>query len=251
MTEQEHFIYRIIGKITESDAPIVFKGAMITKLILDEHNYTQTKRTTNDIDANWVGEPPAMDELVRVVSQSLETVGGVLYAEAERMYAPGRSAGIRIIDKQSNTQIISMDITIKPVLGSRLYYYGEAAIRGVLPNAVLGDKISVLSGDRIFRRIKDMLDVYALADCLEINTTDIYAAIKGAERTLGTFEAFLHRRDELSRAYGKMRGVVGKPDFNDIYAYLSVFLEPFMQHDKTPRVWLGGTGSWQMMGSSS
>ncbi|MDR1421909.1 MAG: hypothetical protein LBI64_03480, partial [Coriobacteriales bacterium] len=46
---------------------------------------------------------------------------------------------------------------------SRLYHYGEIGIRGVLPTEILADKISVLSGRHIFRRAKDIFDVYALA----------------------------------------------------------------------------------------
>lgn len=34
MTEREKLMYRIIGNISESNAPIIFKGGLITKLIL-------------------------------------------------------------------------------------------------------------------------------------------------------------------------------------------------------------------------
>ena len=36
MTEQEKLMYEILGQITTSDIPIVFKGGLITKLILNE-----------------------------------------------------------------------------------------------------------------------------------------------------------------------------------------------------------------------
>jgi hypothetical protein len=244
MREQEHLMYQIIGKISDNAAPIVFKGALITKLILKENGYTLSERPTNDIDANWIGEPPTMDELASVINRSLESFDGEIYAEPERVYAPGKSAGIRLIDRESGVHIISMDVTIKPVIGSRIYHYGEAAIRGVLPDSVLCDKISVISGDRIFRRSKDVLDVYALANCLEIRTTDIYTALEKAERSLGSFEAFITRRQDLEYAYNKMRGIVGKPDFGDIYLYLGKFLEPFIQLDKTPKLWRSNEASW-------
>lgn len=35
MTEQEKLMYEILGQITTSDSPIVFKGGLITKLILN------------------------------------------------------------------------------------------------------------------------------------------------------------------------------------------------------------------------
>jgi len=244
MREQEQLMYQIISRISDIDAPIVFKGALITKLILKENGYTLSERPTNDIDANWIGAPPTMYELANVINRSLELFDGTMYAEPERTYAPGKSAGIRIIDIESGVHIISMDVTIKPVIGSRLYHYGEAAIRGVLPDAVLCDKISVLSGDRIFRRSKDVLDVYALANCLEVRTADIYSAIEKSNRVLGSFTAFITRRPDLEHAYNKMRGVIGKPDFDSVYSYLSYFLEPFIQHDRSNKVWSGTKCSW-------
>jgi hypothetical protein len=242
--QQERLMYQIIGKISDTNAPIVFKGALITKLILNENGYTLTERQTNDIDANWIGEPPTMDELTSVINRSLEAFGGAIYAESERPYALGKSAGIRLIDNESGVKIISIDITIKPVIGDRIYHYGEAAIRGVLPEAVLCDKISVLSGDRIFRRVKDALDVYALAHCLEIRIASIYAALEKAERTLGSFDSFINRRADLEHAYRKMRGITGKPEYDSVYQYLRSFLEPFIMRDKNPRVWYGGKDSW-------
>ena len=245
MTEQEHLMYQIIGKISDINAPIVFKGALITKLILKENGYTLTERPTNDIDANWIGEPPTMDELASVVNRSLESFDGAIYALAKRPYGPGKSAGIWIMSKESGEQLISMDVSISPVTGSRMYHYGEAAICGVLPDAVLCDKISVLSGDRIFRRSKDVLDVYALANCLKVRTADIYDALEKAERALGSFEAFTTRRPDLEHAYNKMRGVIGKPDFDVVYSFLGKFLEPFIQQDRSPKVWYGDAVLWR------
>jgi hypothetical protein len=186
-----------------------------------------------------------MDELVSVINSSLTSFSGALYAEPERTYSPGKSAGIRIIDNESSVKIISMDISIKPVIGDRIYYYGETAIRGVLPVSVLCDKITVLSSERIFRRIKDMLDVYALAHCLEISTAGIYTAFERAERTLSSFDSFLTRRNDLEHAYNKMRGISDKPDFECVYLYLVQFLEPFIKCDRSPRVWRGGENSWE------
>ena len=244
MTEQERLMYQVIGKISEVNAPIVFKGALITKLILEENGYTMTERPTNDIDANWIGEPPTMDELADLVNKALASFEGGMCAEPIRAYAPDKSAGIQIIDNESGIPIISMDISIKPVIGSRLYYYGELTIRGVVPEAVLCDKISVLSGERIFRRCKDLLDVYALANCLEICTDEIYDALEKSGRALGSFEAFCTRCADLEHAYNKMRGVVGKPDFDEVYAYLGGFLEPFIMSNRKSMIWVGNKGSW-------
>jgi hypothetical protein len=42
----------ILGTISATDAPIVFKGALIAKLILSENGFVSTARQTRDIDAD-------------------------------------------------------------------------------------------------------------------------------------------------------------------------------------------------------
>ena len=56
--EHERLMYEIIGSISELNVPIIFKGALITKLILAENQFDEIARKTVDIDANWIGEPP-------------------------------------------------------------------------------------------------------------------------------------------------------------------------------------------------
>lgn len=63
MTEKEKSMYSFISELSKSQFPIVIKGALITKLILDEHNYVDVERRTQDIDINWVKTPPTMNEL--------------------------------------------------------------------------------------------------------------------------------------------------------------------------------------------
>ena len=244
MTDRENIMYQILGKISETDVPIVFKGALITKLILAEHGYTTLERQTRDIDANWIGAPPPMDELENTINRSLEAFIGKFYAEAFREYGDKKSAGIYIIESATNERIVTMDVDIRPICGSRTYHYSEVGIRGVLANEILADKIVVLSGMRLFRRTKDVVDVYALAHCIRVLTTEIMGIIGSKHLELGEFTEFLTRRVDLEHAYNKLQGVDGKPLFDEIYQYLNRFVTPFVSKDKTPRVWNSGKRSW-------
>jgi hypothetical protein len=67
MAEHEKLMYQILGKVSETNTPIVFKGALVTKLILAENGFTSLERRTVDIDANWTGEPPTMDYLTGIM----------------------------------------------------------------------------------------------------------------------------------------------------------------------------------------
>jgi len=145
MTEKEKFMYRVMSRISESDAPIVFKGAMVTKLILAESGFTNLERQTKDIDANWVGAPPPMGALVETVNLALEGLEIQCYASAYRDYAEKTSAGISVRLRDTDEEVIIMGISMRPVAGSRVYHYGEIRVRGVLANEILADKLTVMS----------------------------------------------------------------------------------------------------------
>jgi len=245
MTEHEQLMYRLLGRISESDAPIVFKGALITKLILAESGYNTLDRRTVDIDANWTDTPPSMEHLVGIINRALGELSGQFYAVAVREYAENKSAGISILAQGTDEEIMTMDISIKPVVGSKVYHYGEVAIRGVLANEILADKIAVLSSYKMFRRAKDMVDVYALTHCISVQTTDIFAIIENKRRELGGFEAFINQRGNVEHAYGKLAGIEGKPPFEDVYSYLLDFIQPFARKDDKPRIWDSEMMAWE------
>ena len=142
MTEKETIMYQIIDHICRADAPIVFKGALITKLILSEHGYTAQERQ-RDIDANLIGAPPSMTELENTISRSLNALNRKFRAEAFREYGDKKSAGLYIIENATDEKIFTMDIDIRPICGCRVYHYGEVGIKGVLPTEILADKITV------------------------------------------------------------------------------------------------------------
>ena len=246
MTEQEEFMYQIMGKVYEANAPLVFKGAMITKLILAEGSYTALERQTGDIDANWVGIRPTMDTLVGTINDAISELKSPVYAEAFREYGEKMSAGISIREKQTNEEIISMDIDIRPIHGSKLYHYGEINIKGVLVNEILADKISVLSKKMIFRRAKDIVDVYALAHCAKVSTSDIQEIyIKTPDREVGPFYEFFNCQQDIKHAYEKLRGIENKPSFEQIYEYVKKFVQPFTKKIITPRIWNSSSLLWE------
>jgi len=246
MTEKEKIMYQVMGNITESAAPLVFKGALVTKLILSESGYTKVERQTKDIDANWVDTPPSIEMLAGTISRSLDGMNPQLYAVAFRDYDETTSAGLSIRRNDTDEEVLLMDISVKPVYGSRIYHYGEVGIKGVLANEILADKISVLSKNMIFRRAKDIVDVYALAHCVSVNTSDIYYVLKNnPNRTLGNFEEFNNRRQDVEFAYEKLRNIEEKPPFDDVYAYLKKFIQPFAEKDMSEKVWNHGKLSWE------
>jgi len=247
MTSQERLMYQILGSISNTDTPLVFKGALIVKLLLAEHGYTMIERATKDIDANWIGTPPTNDVLVETINNALKEYNNDLYAELRREYSKDRTARIVIIDTNTKDELVSMDININPVIGNRVYYYGGVKIKGVLPNEILADKINVLSGTKIFRRMKDFIDVYALSHCVKVETSEIFDFCNKKGYKLGNFNEVYNKvdgKDGIKHAYSKWKGVEGKPDFDVIYSYMSKFLYPFAERNVTNGVWNNNTLTW-------
>lgn len=246
MTEKEKLKYDILSKISGIDAPIVFKGALITKLILEEHGYKEIQRMTKDIDANWVGNPPSMSYLSGTIREALGELNDKFNVEESREYGEGRSAGLTIRDKATGDKVISMDIDIKSSSEERVYYYGEASIKGVLANDILADKICTMSSDAVFKhRAKDMIDVYALTHCVKVDVKEIFDACNKSNRNIQSFESFFNRKEDVEHAYNKLKGIQGKPDFSTVYGYLSKFVIPFASKDTKHQIWIPKSKSWQ------
>jgi hypothetical protein len=109
---------------------------------------------------------------------------------------------------------------------------------------ILADKISVLSGGKIFRRVKDLLDVYALSHCVEIKMADIIDTCEKEGRTLSFFNEFLDRKTDLEHAYNRLQRTRGKPAFEEIYSYMASFLQPFMERSSEDLVWNSRDHVW-------
>lgn len=248
MTEREKLMYKILINISQADAPIVFKGALITKLILEESGFTSIDRATKDIDANWTGTPPTMSVLADTINRSLGDLRELYTAVPTRDYGEKRSAGVSIRDKATDGEVLSMDIDIKPVFGSRTYYQGEAAIKGVFANEILADKISACSGDEVYKwRTKDVLDVYALSHCVEVNVKEVFDVSETVKRKIQSFDAFCNKKSELEHSYNKLKGATGKPDFEELYSYLNKFFKPFINQDKREIVWDSEKVMWHQL----
>jgi len=248
MTEQEKLMLGIMGRISNTDAPLVFKGALITKLILSEHGFETVARATTDMDANWTGSPPSMDYLVNVINQSLGDIQYTYSAQAVREYKTGRSAGVSIVNKNTDKAIFTMDISMKPVQGSKLYFFGDIGIRGVLPDEVLADKIAVISSRLLFRRMKDLVDVYALSHCVSVRTRAIAEICSAKGREIEGFDAFLNRMPDVEHAYNRLKDIEGKPAFDSIYSYMREFVKPFSMNERLNAIWDSDSVSWRYDG---
>lgn len=238
MTTKEKLMYEIITQLSCVNTPLVFKGGLITRLILNERGYTSIQRSTKDIDANWINSSPTMDSILDTINKALGDYSNCYYATINRNFGENRSAGISIIERNSDEKVVSMDIDIKPLSESKIYYYGEMSIRGVFADEIIADKISSVSSEAVYKnRAKDIVDLYSLTHCVNVDIDNVLAICKKNNRTIYSFEAFINRKDDIKHAYNKLRGIEGKPNFDDIYNYLKKFLGPFILNETENKIW--------------
>lgn len=113
-----------------------------------------------------------------------------------------------------------MDIDVnRPVSSTKIYEVSGLRFLGVSPSQMTADKISAVSTDIVFRRIKDVVDLYYLSKVFDFSRKETIRVLKDTGRTLGDFSGFLRRTDELQHSYEKFRfaGGVSKPPFDEVY----------------------------------
>jgi hypothetical protein len=242
LTGSEKLMYDVIAALENGGVPVVYKGAMITKLILNENHFDDFARETQDIDASWAGASnPPMEQLADMLNRAVAKLE--LAAIVKRAYGGQKSAGFIIVDAGGNEKL-SIDIDMRRAIDSCTYQYGNVTFMGATPGNVIADKISAISTDKVFRRAKDLIDLYALAHCVTIKTADIRAIWERESRAIESFDAFRNRLDDLKHAYKMLRRLTAKPDFDKLYGYLTHFLAPFIEAREADLVWSSGLGDW-------
>ena len=111
LTDSEKLMYDVMGAIANSNVPVIYKGAMVTKLILREHDFDDFVRETQDVDASWAGgNPPTMEQLTAMLNNALVGLG--LTATVKREYGDKISAGYKILDPNGDIKL-SIDIDMR------------------------------------------------------------------------------------------------------------------------------------------
>lgn len=228
ITAEERLMYRVMKAIYESGIPISFKGSMVLKAFLMEAGFTDDTRHTADIDANWVSDNwPAGEQMQVSIQKALQSSHIDLNTRLYRMYGEGRSAGFELTDPSSGEILFTMDIDVnRPAMETRIYEISEIQFRGVSLEPMLADKLFVVSTERIFRRIKDLIDLYYLAQVYKPDWPEIIEIMRNSGRSLGSFECFLNMTEDLRHAYNKFRfdGDISKPSFEDVYQTVYEFI---------------------------
>ena len=236
ISAEEKLMYDVMKAIYDSGIPVSFKGSMVLKACLMEAGYTDEIRHTVDIDANWNSDSsPSAEQMVESIQKAISQSGIGLNVGLYRMYGEGRSAGFELTDAATGEILFSMDVDVnRPVTPTKIYEVGEIRFRGVSPYQMMADKVFAISTDKVFRRIKDVVDLYYFSKVFEFKRAEVLEAVKNSGRTLDSFSGFIGRTEDLQHSYEKFRfaGGVNKPPFEEVYQTVKAYIKDVLPKEK-------------------
>ena len=237
MNSKEKLMYEVMKAIYEQSMPICFKGSMVLKACLLEAGYVEEVRHTVDIDANWNSDtPPSADTMVSALQTAIDKAGINANVRIYRMYGEGRSAGFTFADRETEEELFLMDMDVnRPIPDTQIYEIEGLCFRGVSPTQMIADKVSAISTEKVFRRIKDVVDLYYLSKVFSFDKADVLRTLNANGREPDHFQGFLQQLEELRHAYEKFRlgGDVPKPPFDEVYAAVKMFLKDVLPKEKS------------------
>jgi hypothetical protein len=240
--DNELFMYQIMTALYNMKAPIVFKGAMVLKVIQAQTgNPSGLTRWTKDIDCDWVGQVPAMQYLHDLLQNAVYSAGyNNILVETKREYGKGKSAGFIFKDRNTNETVSKIDISIcKNNCLQQYSYINGIYFVGQSVNKIITDKIVTCSKHTIQRRIKDMIDLYILSYSWNGNNTDILELARYLGYDIGDFSIYCDKVENLRHAYSKYSNPASILEFDIVYKRVYQFLEPFIKNISDRYYWNG------------
>ena len=238
ISAEEKIMYMVMKAIYDSNIPISFKGSMVLRACLLEAGYDDEMRHTVDIDANWNSDTaPSANQMVDALQRAIEKsdIDLDLDIRLYRMYGENRSAGFELIERSTAEVLFTMDIDVnRPLSPTKIYEIEGIRFCGISPLQMVSDKIAAISTDKVFRRIKYVVDLYYISKIFKFNSINDLNAMQHSKRTLDSFQGFLYRPDDLRHSYEKFRftGDVTKPPFEEIYQKVKAYIKDILPKDE-------------------
>ena len=151
------------------------------------------------------------------------------------MYGEGRSAGFELADSNSGELLFTMDMDVnRPIPPTRIYEVAGIRFCGVAPIQMIADKVAAISSGKVFRRIKDVVDLYYISKVFTFDRAAVIKTLKAGGRSLEKFDGFLHHPEELRHSYEKFRftGDVSKPPFEEVYRAVKTYIRDVLPKER-------------------
>lgn len=227
---EEKFLYDLMATLYKMNAPIVFKGALVLKVI--QYNCSISsglERETHDIDGDWVGDKPSMTFLTTLLQTAVNKMGYPVRVEPYREYGVRKSAGFNFVRCDNNEIFTTMDLSIKSNDCVYKYsYINGITFYGQSINKIIVDKLHVCTTRLIFRRVKDIIDLYILSFCWGGCSKDLVDLARVIGKPIDDFDRLTLCYKDLEHAYNKYKNKASVLPFNVVYDRVLEFLAPFI-----------------------
>ena len=99
---------------------------------------------------------------------------------------------------------------------------------------MIADKVSAVSTDHVFRRIKDVVDLYYLSCVFPFDRNSVLQTLANSERSLGSIDGFLNRQADIRHAYQKYRFTADadKPSFDELYFRVKTYIKDVLPKER-------------------
>ena len=172
--------------------------------------------------------------MVESLQKALDKSGIDLRVSLYRMYGEGRSAGFELTEPTTEEVLFTMDVDVnRPTMPTKIYEMEGVRFCGVSPTQMIADKVSAISTTKVFRRIKDVVDLHYISKAFAFDATEVLQTLKNCGRILDSFDGFLNKSDELKHSYEKFRfaGGVNKPPFEEVYEDVKAFIRDVLPEE--------------------
>ena len=239
-------MYKVIEQLAIMKIPVVFKGAMVLQHILKINDINNMYRSTADIDMNYIYGNKTDEDILKDIKNAIDNlqIKGLEITQT-RKSGIGKSAGFSV--SRLGEKIFKLDVSI----GENPFYTDYVNDNGILfygatKEKIYTDKIIVLSERKIFRRIKDIYDLYVLSYLEGFEIDNIKNILKSMNKELGDFSQFTENIQELKHAYDKYDGIQNKPEFEIMYGRVRDFCMPFIvgSYKERKGYWSRERGMW-------
>lgn len=221
-------ILQYMSKLTSTG---LFKGRGGFIVVALTYNKTDMLRLSNDIDCTYMRDFIS-DEKVK------EDIKNIFPNSSVIITRPSSKDGTLQIEIDD----IPVDIEINKIVEmSNIYSIEDLQINGCSIYDILADKLSVITSKKVFRRSKDLVDVFNLISIYDISKKELDKAFANNNRVIGSIE-FLNDEKELRHAYDKLnlRSDSDKEDYDRV---IDTILK-FLNFDKNKLYWKADLSCW-------
>ena len=220
----ENILYAIIENVSREDSPIVFCGGLALKDLLFLNNpQMEIDRKTIDIDANW-GAEYDQEKIVGIFNRAVKDLNSGYSVELFREPENHKTMGLEIYD-ENHDFLTKVDINIKENPFYVTCTINDVNIKYSSLEKIMADKLVTITNSHIYRRTKDLLDIYMILLSSDVNMDEVYKILSYDKKTIGDSFDLLNEKEVLKNGYNSLKGIVNKPSFDDVYNKVVGFLK--------------------------